>query len=375
MTSSPKLDSMLEIVSLTHSGGEEEKVVEGILHWIFNQSWQRGPGRTFILLYHEETGTMRLTVAEPEQLPQQTRLAGNQAEAFKHWLQDWTDPEPRVLGVADPSSQLFRLAVGATGDSQVIGFPLRVSRKTYGMLGIQLYEAQEPASEDLEVICQYAQVAGICLRNAQLYEAQARECRELKHEDELRRSYISFMTHEFRTPLASLKTCFELIQESEEMQSLADPYQRLIVNVNRSVASLDQLINDMAEAANLASGGVLLNKAPTSPRDVVYPVIEITTPLSQVKNQRLEVNVPPDLPDFMADSHRLEQVLTNMVSNAIKYTPAGGLIQAQVAREEFCIRFTVSDSGEGIPSEHLEHIFEPFYRVPQANGKRPPGTG
>jgi signal transduction histidine kinase len=175
--------------------------------------------------------------------------------------------------------------------------------------------------------------------------------------------------------LASLKTCFELIQESEELQSLADPYQRLIINVNRSVSSLDHLINDMAEVANLASGGVLLNRAPTNPAEIVRSVIEITAPLSQVKQQSLEVDLAPDLPLFLADAHRLEQVLTNMVANAIKYTPVGGRIKASVSQEASGIRFTVSDSGEGIASEHLNHIFEPFYRVPRKEGKRPPGTG
>jgi signal transduction histidine kinase len=197
----------------------------------------------------------------------------------------------------------------------------------------------------------------------------------LQHEDELRRSFLSYITHEFRTPLASLKTSFELIQESEKIRNLEDPYQRLLVNVNRSVATLEQLTNDLSEVANISAGGVILNKTLTSPETIIYAVLEATAPLSHLKNQSLEIEIPQDLPKMVVDAHRLEQVLTNMVANAMKYTAAGGTIRATVGQENGSIKFVVSDTGRGIPKEDLEKVFEPFYRVPQDAQDRTPGTG
>ena len=79
----------------------------------------------------------------------------------------------------------------------------------------------------------------------------------------------------------------------------------------------------------------------------------------------------------MADARRLEQVLVNMVANAVKYTPAGGTIRTTVSQENGSIKFAVSDNGRGIPKEDLERVFEPFYRVPHqpTDGRRAPGWG
>jgi signal transduction histidine kinase len=120
---------------------------------------------------------------------------------------------------------------------------------------------------------------------------------------------------------------------------------------------------------------VVLDRTETAPEAIVYPVIEMTSPLSRLKNQNLEVEIGPDLPKLMADAHRLEQVLTNMVSNAIKYTPPGGTIRTVVSQEGSSIRFAVSDSGRGIPREDLDRVFDPFFRVPQQSNDRTPGTG
>jgi signal transduction histidine kinase len=141
------------------------------------------------------------------------------------------------------------------------------------------------------------------------------------------------------------------------------------------VATLEQLISDLAEVANLSAGGLLLNRYWTSPASIVHPVIELSAPLSHLKNQTLEAEVQAGLPDIMADSRRLEQVLSNLVSNAIKYTPAGGAIRVSVVREGQWLKFAVADTGRGIPPEYVARLFEPFFRVPNRTVEYAPGTG
>ncbi len=298
------------------------------------------------------------------------------AATLKELLDNWDDFRPLDLSPDVPWGMTARELFGGEDDSRLIGFPLRTALGTWGLLTVGLAPNRQLAETEQEEFQEFVDVAAIALENSRLFEAQTLQVRELRHEDELRRSFISLITHEFRTPLASLKTSFDLIQESEEIQGLDQPYQRLLSNVSRSVWMMNELTNDLSEVANLSSGGVRLDKELVSPSQILTPVVEMATPLSQLKNQRLDVDIHPDLPKILVDARRLEQVLTNMVANAIKYTPTGGVIRASVSQNSTSIKFQVSDNGRGIPQDDLERIFEPFYRLARESNEAPvPGTG
>jgi signal transduction histidine kinase len=303
-------------------------------------------------------------------------VVGAGSEELHKTFNLWTGAEPRLLAEDETlSRKVFPLLPASLRGGQVLGFPFHIAGDTHGVLAVPISAGGTVDQERRTSIQQFVGVASLCLRNAQLYEAQTRQARELRHEDELRRSFISFITHEFRTPLTSLKASFDLVREADEVQGLADPYQRLLKNMGRSVSTLEQLISDLAEVANLSAGGVLLNRYWTSPESIINPVIEMSAPLSHLKNQSLEVAVQPGLPDIMADSRRLEQVLANLVSNALKYTPAGGTIRISVAQEDKWVKFAVADTGKGIPPEYVARLFQPFFRVPNGMAQYAPGTG
>ena len=298
------------------------------------------------------------------------------AATLKELLDNWDDFRPLDLSPDVPWGMTARELFGGEDDSRLIGFPLRTALGTWGLLTVGLAPNRQLSETEQQEFQEFVDVAAIALENSRLFEAQTLQVRELRHEDELRRSFISLITHEFRTPLASLKTSFDLIQESEEIQGLDQPYQRLLSNVSRSVWMMNELTNDLSEVANLSSGGVRLDKELVSPSQILAPVVEMATPLSQLKNQRLDVDIHPDLPKILVDARRLEQVLTNMVANAIKYTPTGGVIRASVSQNSTSIKFQVSDNGRGIPQDDLERIFEPFYRLARESNEAPvPGTG
>jgi signal transduction histidine kinase len=372
-----QLESLHQVVDLTRAGGDRQGIVQSVILWAAEQASLPQPGPVFAVLSDLDKGTLTVTVQPGEPASGfQRHVLGAGSQELQNIFQPWSSPEPRLLTEDDPiARKVFPLLPAAAAGHQVMGFPFQVAGTTFGVLAVPIPAGGAVNQERRTSIQQFVGVAALCVQNSQLYEAQTRQTKELRHEDELRRSFISFITHEFRTPLTSLKASFDLVREATEVQNLADPYQRLLNNMGRSVSTLEQLISDLAEVANLAAGGVLLNRYWTSPESIVHPVIEMTAPLSYLKHQTLEVEIQPGLPDVMADSRRLEQVLANLVSNAIKYTPAGGAIKASVVRDGQWVKFGVTDTGRGIPPEYVARLFEPFFRVPGQSAEYAPGTG
>ena len=381
MNSQQQLNSLREIISLSPSSEEPVQIMESIIRWSAeNIEWWESV-IIFSIAVYEKPSSLALSQWAPSSTGATMYAAPvaaseDQAATLKELLENWDDVRPLALSPDLPWGKTARELFGGEDDARLIGFPLRTAQGVWGLLTVGLASDGQLSETEQTEFQGFVDVAAIAMENSRLFEAQNRQVRELRHEDELRRSFISFITHEFRTPLASLKTSFDLIQESEDIQGLDQPYQRLLSNVSRSVWLMNQLTNDLSEVANLSSGGVRLDKEFVSPSRILTPVVELATPLSQLKNQRLDVDMQPDLPKVLVDARRLEQVLTNMVANAIKYSPTGGSIRACVSQIGASIKFQVSDNGRGIPQEDLERIFEPFYRVAHVPNEPPvPGTG
>jgi signal transduction histidine kinase len=368
-----QLTTLGDLIGWSYSGADEDRTVRNILERVSGQLSGFHPDSVSAVLSDDEKGSINATVWSATS-PNEFRHVplGEHSAGLKTMLGQWEDNQPRTFHPGKSDNRWVEELTAVPDGAGFVCFPVRAAGKTFGLIGVQTAAG---IRYDRDGIQQMVDVTALWLLTARRHEAQARQIRELQQEDQLRRSFLSYITHEFRTPLASLKTSFELIQEAEIMRGLDDPYQRLLVNVNRSIAMLGQLTNDMAEVVNLAAGGLVLDRTETTPDAIVYPVIETTSPLSHLKGQSLEVEIRPDLPHLMADAHRLEQVLTNMVSNAIKYTPPGGTIRTVVSRENGWIRFAVSDTGRGIPRADLTKVFDPFYRVLQHSSDPTPGTG
>ena len=385
MKSQQQLNSLREIISLSPSSGEQVQIMESIIRWSAEHMEWWESVIIFSIAAYDQPGSLTFNYWAPsssngtlEGAHHTSRVAASadQAATLKELLENWDDFQPLVLSPDLPWGRTARELFGGEDNSRLIGFPLRTAQGTWGVLTVGLTSGRQLSDPEQAEFQEFVDVAAIALENSRLFESQTRQVRELRHEDELRRSFISLITHEFRTPLASLKTSFDLIQESEEIQGLDQPYQRLLSNVSRSVWIMSQLTNDLSDVANLSSGGMPLDKELASPSQILDPVVEMAIPLSQLKNQQLDVDIQPDLPQVLADTRRLEQVLTNMVANAIKYTPNQGVINASISRNGGSIKFQVSDNGRGIPQDDLERIFEPFYRVARKSNEAPvPGTG
>lgn len=191
----------------------------------------------------------------------------------------------------------------------------------------------------------------------------------------VRRDFISNISHELRTPIASLKALVETLR----VAALDDPpaAQRFLDRAEEEVDALAQLVQELLELSRIESGKVPLRLTETAVEDVIQLPVERFRSQSERNNLDLSIDIPSDLPPVLADASRIQQVVGNLVHNAIKFTPEGGEIkvQARLDEEELAVVISVSDTGVGIPAADLSRIFERFYKADRARSGGGTGLG
>lgn len=189
----------------------------------------------------------------------------------------------------------------------------------------------------------------------------------------IRRDFISNVSHELRTPLAGIKALTESLQDG----ALDDPptAHRFLERIETEVDSLSLMVSELLELSKIESGRVPLELKPTRPIDVIQPAYDRLSIQGTRAGLNMEVNCPIDLPSIMADQFRLQQVVVNLIHNAIKFTPEGGKITIAAAKEDGSIRFDIHDTGKGISSSDLPRIFERFYKADRSRSSSGTGLG
>jgi two-component system phosphate regulon sensor histidine kinase PhoR len=188
----------------------------------------------------------------------------------------------------------------------------------------------------------------------------------------VRRDFISNVSHELRTPLASLKALTETLQNGALTDPEAGP--RFLERISTEVDALTQMAQELLDLSRIESGQVELVFAAVSPRQLLASAMERMK--MQAERAGLQISMQcGDLPDIQADGMRLEQVLVNLIHNAVKFTKPGGSIGLGAEAVSGGVRFAVRDSGMGIPSESLSRMFERFYRADKSRTGSGTGLG
>lgn len=195
----------------------------------------------------------------------------------------------------------------------------------------------------------------------------------LRRLETVRRDFISNLSHELRTPLASLKALTETLQDG----ALDDPpaAQRFLSRIETEVDALTQMAQELLDLSRIESGQVELNRQKISPQKILQRVAERMRMQAERAEINLTFNCPSELPNIQADVARIEQVLVNLIHNAIKFTSTGGTVTLSAEAGSRQIRFAVADSGIGIPARDLPRIFERFYKADRARTSRGTGLG
>jgi len=195
----------------------------------------------------------------------------------------------------------------------------------------------------------------------------------VRHLETVRRDFISNVSHELRTPLASLKALTETLRGG----AISDPKaaSRFLGRIETEVDALTQMTAELLELSRIESGQVPLELATVDPAKLFLSAADRMRAQAERAGLILTVDLTATLPQIRTDATRLEQVLVNLVHNALKFTAPGGSIKLSAEEDGKFIRFTVQDTGIGIPEEDLSRIFERFYRVDRSRSSGGTGLG
>jgi two-component system phosphate regulon sensor histidine kinase PhoR len=197
---------------------------------------------------------------------------------------------------------------------------------------------------------------------------------ELRNVERMKTEFVASVSHELRTPLTSIKGFIRTLLDDTEgyydRETQAEFYQIIDQECDRLV----RLINDLLNVSRIEAGRALdLNLKPVDLRGLIGKVV--TSQESYTTRHQIEVQAPPDLPSVIADEDKIDQVLTNLINNAIKYSPDGGVVMVSARSTGAEVEVSVEDHGIGIPREHLDKIFARFHRVEGGDTRRAGGTG
>jgi signal transduction histidine kinase len=194
--------------------------------------------------------------------------------------------------------------------------------------------------------------------------------RKIEQLSKLRSEFVSIVSHEFRTPLTGIQGFSELMRDEELTPAQTREYAG---DINKDARRLARLITDMLDLDRMESGHMMLtSEAVDLNRIVTDTAAQFRLRMAE---HPIELLLDPQLPVIMGDADRLTQVVSNLLGNAIKYSPSGGAVELRTERAERSVTLTVRDHGMGIPPEQLEKIFDRYSRLETAETRVIPGTG
>lgn len=196
---------------------------------------------------------------------------------------------------------------------------------------------------------------------------------ELKQLEITRREFITNVSHELRTPLASLKAIIETLEGGVTDDPIAA--KAFVEKADTEVNRLTQLVDELAELFRIESGQAPMKKLTLDINELLTRVAERFQNAAYRSGLKLQVEASPNLPQVAADGERIEQVMANLVHNAIKFTPAGGEISLWAKSTDDYVFVYIRDTGIGIDADELPHIFKRFYKADKARGRRGSGLG
>ena len=288
--------------------------------------------------------------------------------------------------IGDQLNSVIRSVADILGVTSCIGAPLISHQQVLGYLGAD--KGGEPCTqEDLNLLLTIASHVAVAIDNARTYQdmenlAQSLEQRvkdrtvdlqsaneRLKELDRLKSAFVSIVSHELRTPMTSIKGLVENMMDGLT-GTLNERQSFYLSRVKHNIERLTRMINDLLDLSRIEAGKMELRSSAVNMGSLVREVVELLQPMAQECHLALLAQVVDPIPLIQADRDKLIQILTNLITNGIKFTGASGTVTVVVRQhEDGSVNTCIHDTGSGIPLDEQQTIFERFYRGQTADVK------
>jgi signal transduction histidine kinase len=251
-----------------------------------------------------------------------------------------------------------------------VGAPLIVGTRPVGMLSLVRAEPDSFTEDEIELISLLGRFLGSAVQNMRAYEAERATVEELRRLSALRADFVSLVSHELRSPMAAIIGSARTLHERWR-ELTPEQRESFLGLIDHETGRLSELVADVLDTSRIESGTFSYSFGDV---DLGELVKESAAAAASAQDEvRILADVPRPLPSVRGDRERLRQVLTNLIDNAVTYSPADGEVDIGAYSENGRVTIEVRDRGPGIAPEHQSLIFEKFGRVSGEHAK--PGTG
>ncbi len=336
-------------------------------------------GMIAVLMEPDGTGHLVSTaVAGADAAPMQVPIDAEGAATARVFLSG----EPFFVADLAGDQGLSRRVVDETGAVSALWQPVLQNGSAVGVLLVawdrELAHLSDRAAAVVGLFAAEAAVAieraDVLARLDELNGTLARQVEALRLSDQVKSDFVSSVSHELRTPLASILGYLEILT-SEEVGELTDLQTEFLDIIETNSHRLLTLIDDLLTLAGLENGKLAMRLEPFDLSELVYGGVQAERPALAERGLEIDLQLPASPVQINADTHRLGQVVDNLLANAIKFTPAGGRISVRLTEAEGLAELVVEDSGIGISPDDVGNLFERFFRAGSATEQAIPGTG
>ena len=326
-------------------------------------------GSTALLLLCAEWG--KIAIALPSASPILERTDLQLTSPIVRWMESqnaatqWGELAvlPQLQGVSSREREMFDQL-----DTEVL-VPLQVDNALTGIIVLGAKRSGDAYRlEELKLLSGVARAVAMAFENSRLYAVEQAKVAELKFISEMKSERIMAITHQLKTPIAAVKASAEMLWETQA--ELPEVRLRMVNSIVRGVDSLDRLVTELTEYGKMQNATIQLNRVESDLRSIVSDTCVLLQPLFDDKGIRLQLEAPPTLPWIMADPHRVQQILSNLIANAIQFTRRGGEISVRLRRDGERLLTQVQDKGPGIPEAQQGWVFEAFYGASDTSQRR-----
>ncbi len=279
------------------------------------------------------------------------------------------DAYDSVQGVISTGKPITEICAVQGEDRCTLIVPIRLENKVFGVVVLHKPDTNPYTEHEIDIAGRVVNRASFTIENARLYTA-VQEANRAKSE------FVGVVAHDLKVPMTSILGYANLVKMiGDDHSNLVDRQGEFLQKITDTVRRMEVLVSDLSDISRIESGHFYMDEIRVTVRRIIESVKDNTLTQIQERNHTLAENVEPDLPDMYVDYYRLLQVLTNLVSNAYKYTPDGGTITLAAKRDDDRIRFTVSDTGIGLTDEQIAKLGTKFWRAEDEYTRSQPGTG